>query len=233
MRTELFTYDVDGTIFEASAAFPERKDAPIVIVCHAWNGRDGFIQETIEMIAQLGWIGFALDVYGKGVLGRSKEENIRLKTPLLQDRQLLKRRLMAGLEIARGLSSSNISALGFGFGGLCALDIARSVPDIRGVVSIYGHFEEGRDLLNRNIRGSVLLLHGANDPVVTPNELLAFGNDLTRHNIDWQAHVFGITMHAFMNPIAKDPTNGVLYNQSSAKRAWDLARRFLSDCFAA
>ena len=96
----------------------------MVILCHAWRGRDDFICKKAELMTQWGYAGFALDMYGKGVLGNSKEENASLKAPFIQDRELLKRRVLKALDVASSLPSvdtSRIAVIGFGFGGICAL----------------------------------------------------------------------------------------------------------------
>jgi dienelactone hydrolase len=230
MHKKLFTYQDNETVLEASAAYPKTADVPIIVVCHAWNGRDGFIEETIEKIASWGFVGFALDVYGKGIVGKSREENIQLKAPFLKDRMMLKKRLIKGLELAKTTGdSSKIIVMGFGFGGLCALDLARSDSSIQGAISIYGHFEEAAGLENKTIKAKVLLLHGAEDPVVPIQDLENFGKDLTHHKVDWQAHIFGNTVHAFMNPQANDPGSGIQYQPISASRTWRTVEAFLQD----
>jgi dienelactone hydrolase len=115
-----------------------------VLLCHSWSGRDSYIAKQAEIIAQLGYVGFAIDIYGKGVVGKSKEENAALKKPFLENRSLLQRRLLKGLDILHTLpqvSTSHIAVMGFGFGGLCALDLARSTSVLKGAISLYGHFE--------------------------------------------------------------------------------------------
>ncbi len=232
MHTEFISYEDGKIILEASVAYPAVSKQPIVIVCHAWNGRDGFIQETIEKVAGWGFVGFALDVYGKGILGRSKEENLRLKTPFLEDRIWLKHRLMKGIEVARSLKNGDetkIAVMGFGFGGLCALDLVRSDAHLKGAISLYGHFEEAEGLKNHAIQAKVLLLHGAGDPIVPLQDLEDFGRDLSRYSVDWQAHIYGQTIHAFINPKANDPANGVQYQPISAARAWKAVVQFLQE----
>ena len=227
MEKKLITYHDGDAVLEASIAFPEKEGAPVVLVCHAWSGRDGFVQEAIERIAGWGYIGFAIDVYGKGIVGKSMEENARLKAPFLKDRMMLQRRLLKGLEEAKKYATK-IYVLGFGFGGLCALDLARSDPTIAGVVCIYGHFEEAPGLENRAIKAKVLILHGAEDRIVPVDEVYALGDALTQCKIPWQAHIFDHTLHAFMNPQVNAPDRGVQYQPQSAEKAWKLTRMFIS-----
>jgi dienelactone hydrolase len=137
-------YAHDHVALEGFAAYPAEPNRPLVILCHAWRGRDEFICEKAKLIASLGYVGFALDVYGKGVLGSSPQENSALKKPFLEDRAFLQQRLNAGIKAARQLENTDqtrIAVLGFGFGGLCALDLARTQEDLKGAISIYGHFD--------------------------------------------------------------------------------------------
>lgn len=228
MDKKLFTYQDGSTVLEASIAFPNIKNAPVIIVCHAWNGRDAFVQEAIEKIASWGYIGFALDVYGKGILGKSMEENAKLKAPFLKDRQMLQKRLLKGLEAAKEFGNV-IGVLGFGFGGLCALDLARSDPTLKGVISIYGHFEEAEGLKNSSIQAKVLLLHGADDPIVPVQDLNTFRDDLVQNKIPLEIHIFENTLHAFMNPYVNNPTSGVQFQPTSAEKTWELVKSFLQN----
>lgn len=123
MRTTVIPYHDNGVDLEAFVAFPKEKKCPLVILCHAWKGRDEFICEKARLISKLGYVGFALDMYGKGVLGKSKEENVLLKKPFIQDRYLLNSRVKKALEAASHLpyvDSQRIASIGFGFGGICA-----------------------------------------------------------------------------------------------------------------
>ncbi|HEX4839177.1 MAG TPA: dienelactone hydrolase family protein [Rhabdochlamydiaceae bacterium] len=233
MPTILVPYTDGSTLLEGFAAntIPERR--PIVILCHAWSGRDPFICEKAEMMARWGYVGFALDVYGKGLIGKSKEENASLKKPFLDDRSLLQRRLLKGYEAAikhHYGDPQKIAVLGFGFGGLCALDLARSGVDLRGAISVYGHYEA--PLEKKPIKTKILLLQGYDDPIVSQKELRGFADELTKEKVDWQAHVYGGTMHAFMNPAVNMPKTGLLYNPASSQRAWHTIQAFLEEVFS-
>lgn len=231
MQTKFIPY----AEFEAFAAYPSEEKRPLVILCHAWRGRDDFICEKAKQVAELGFVGFALDLYGKGVLGRTKEENAALKKPLLDDRTLLQKRLRLGYETARALpfvDPTKVAILGFGFGGLCALDLARTCADLKGAVSIYGHFDPLPGYPTLMINAKVLLLHGYNDPISPMREMQAFMHELDEAKIDWQSHIFGNTFHSFMSPASNDPGSGILYHPLSAKRAWEETEKFLQEVLA-
>ncbi len=232
MHSTLVPYH-DGTVdLEGFVAFPKEKKRPLVILCHAWSGRDEFICEKARLVAKQGYVGFALDMYGKGVLGKSKEEKAALKKPFIQDRRLLQRRALKALETASHLpyvNAQRIAALGFGFGGICALDLARSGADLKGAVSIYGHFDPPPSELTSAIRAKILVLHGYLDPIVSLEELRRFENEMRLAKVDWQVHLFGNAMHAFATPGASDPEAGILYDPVSAMRAWSGTQTFLTE----
>lgn len=235
MKTALVPYDDQGVSLEGFAVYPSMEKRPAVIFCHAWSGRDDFICEKAKLVTEWGYVGFALDMYGKSVFGKSKEENATLKKPFIDDRSLLQRRLLLGLAAASSLpyvNTSRIAAVGYGFGGFCALDLARSGADIKGVVSVYGHFEPPKNLPKKQIKAKVLVLHGHDDPIVTPGELSAFEKEMSAAKVDWQAHIYGNAMHAFANPRANDPASGLVYNPIAAKRAWRSIQNFLEEIFS-
>lgn len=235
MTHHLIPYSEGETALEGFASYTILEKRPVVILCHTWGGRDTFMCEKAEMMARWGYVGFALDIYGKGVIGKSKEENAALKKPFLDDRFLLNRRLMAALEAVKTLPHADptkIAAVGMGFGGLCALDFARCGAPLRGAVSIYGHFEPLPPKLVKPIQSKILVVHGYDDPIVKQEELRGFADEMSKLKADWQAHVYSNTLHSFMNPSINDPDSGVQYNPVSASRAWHAVQGFIEEVFS-
>jgi dienelactone hydrolase len=234
MKESFIPYTHQGVQLEAFVVTPSAKKSPVVILCHAWNGRGEFICEKARMIAQAGYIGFALDIYGKGKIGRSKEENAALKKPFIDDRLLLQQRLLAAYNLATKLPQADpasIAALGFGFRGLCALDLARSGVKLKAAVSVYGHFESSKQIEQKKIATNILILHGYDDPVVPPKDLESFSQEMKEKGAHFQAHLYSDTKHAFANPDANDPASGLLYNAKSAQSAWKQAVYFFDEVF--
>lgn len=204
---------------------------PLVLVAHDWTGRNEFAMQKAEKLAELGYVGFALDMFGKGILGKTKEEKVALITPLMSDRGVLQRRMNAALQTAIKLEqvdASRTSAIGFCFGGLCALDLARSGADIKGVVSFHGLLNAPENIKDA-IKAKILVLHGHDDPMVPPSQVLDFETEMTTAKVDWQVHVYGNTMHAFANPQANDPAFGTVYNKCADKRSWIAMMNFLAE----
>lgn len=232
LHTNFVPYRDEATDLEGFFVYSETKKRPLVILCHAWKGRDEFICEKAKEIAAWGYASFALDMYGKGVLGATRAENAALKRPFMENRALLQQRVVKGFEIASHLpqvDAHRIAVIGLGFGGVCALDLARSGVDLKGAISIYGHFDPPPSSLRKPVQAKVLILHGYNDPVTPQEELRRFEREMEAAQVDWQVHLYGGTMHAFVTPSANDPQQGILYNSLSAARGWIAARNFLQE----
>jgi dienelactone hydrolase len=228
---------LDGdAVLEAFFAYDDAVSGrrPAVLINHAWGGRDDFVADKAKKLAELGYLGFALDMYGKGVRGSGPEENAGLMQPFMQDRRMLQRRMEAALAAVKLMpwtDDGRIAAIGFCFGGLCALDLARSGADIKGVVSFHGLLGAPEHTQNNRIKAKVLALHGHDDPMVPVEQVIAFEQEMTRAGADWQLHAYGNTMHAFTNPMANDPGFGTVYQKDADRRSWQSMKNFLEEIF--
>jgi dienelactone hydrolase len=227
---------LDGDVLlEAFFAFDDSLSGrrPAVLINHTWAGRDDFVAEKAKKLAALGYVGFAVDMYGKGVLGSDAEENAKLMQPFMQDRQLIKKRMMAALyavKLMPWVDDSRIAAIGFCFGGLCSLDLARAGADLKGVVSFHGLLG-ALDDNSHPVKAKILALHGHDDPMVPVEQVIAFEKEMTKAGADWQLHTFGNTQHAFTNPLANNPDFGTVYQPEADKRSWILMENFLAEIF--
>ncbi len=204
----------------------QRASSPLVLLCHAWRGRDDFIEDKARHFANLGYNAFALDMYGKGVLGKNPEENAALKMPFMQDRQLVKRRVLKGYEKAKELLGDvPVVVLGYGFGGLVALDLARLQVPLKGAISVYGHFEEPPN--GGKIETRVLIQQGYLDPVEPMDKLMSFLKTVTH----FETLIIGDAYHAFTTPTANNKAAGILYNPDAAKASLDSIESFLKRAF--
>jgi dienelactone hydrolase len=207
---------------------------PGVLVAHTIAGRSAFEERKAMELAELGYVGFALDVYGKGTQTTDIDENRDRMMALREDRPLLQAHLHASLKTLREQSEvdeSKLAAIGFCFGGLCVLDMARAGQELAGVASFHGILSAPGNTEGNSISAKVLVLHGWDDPLATPDELVALADELTAMGADWQLHGYGNTMHAFTNPAADDPEQGKNYNESADRRSWTAMRVFLAELF--
>lgn len=236
MHTSNYLYHHGEQELHGFLAYDDTNDKPrpAVLVAHDWSGRNDFACEKAVMLAKMGYLGFAVDMYGQGRLGASTHEKMGLMEPLANDRQLLRDRICAAYDALISMSEvdeKRIAAIGFCFGGMCALDLARSGAELRGVVSFHGLLNKPT-LPNEKIHAKILALHGYDDPMVTPEQVQKFCQEMTQANVDWQVYMYGNTQHAFSNPHAHDHQLGTVYNPKAERRALQAMTNFLHEVLA-
>ncbi|PWY54674.1 hypothetical protein DGG96_15520 [Legionella qingyii] len=234
MHTSNYIYHDDGQELHGFVAYDKSFAAPrpAVLVVHDWSGRNEFACDKAKLLAEMGYVGFAVDMYGQGKLGSTTEEKQALMTPLISDQALLRRRVQAGLTAVSSMSevdSKQVAIIGFCFGGMCALELARSGASIKGVVSFHGLLHKPGNLKSEPIKAKILALHGYDDPMVQPDTAQAFCKEMTDANVDWQMHMYGHVQHAFTNPLAHDTQLGTIYNAVAAQRSWQAMSNFLQE----
>jgi dienelactone hydrolase len=187
-----------------------------------------------RQLVELGFNAFVADLFGKAFRGSPRDTMFGEMNRLKADRGAMRRRLLAVLEQARGLGEveeGRVVVAGYCFGGMCALDVARSGADIKGVVSFHGLFDPP-GLPAEKIRAKVVAFHGWDDPMVPPEKVVALGQELTDAGADWQIHAYGNVAHGFTNPKAADlQIEGVRYNALAAERSWTSFINFLEEVF--
>lgn len=236
METKLRTiaYVQHGAPYDGALVLPEGAVAPLpgVLVFHGWEGRSEGQEEFAHKLAGLGYGAFCVDLYGKDRRGTTPQECEALMTPLISDRVLLRERLLHVVEVAGGLpelDGGRLAAIGFCFGGLCVLDLARAGAGLKGVASFHGLFTPPGLPIADPITTKVIAFHGWDDPMVPPADVVALGVELTQAKADWQIHAFGGAMHAFMAPQANSPEMGIQYHAATAHRAWTGMAGFLGE----
>ena len=238
MHTKTVEYQAGDTTLEAYVTYDDSVTGPrpAVLIAHDWSGRREFATSKADEMAKLGYVGVAIDMYGKGVFGSDTDIDLNssLMNPLAEDRALLRERINAALPVVRKLDvvdEKKVAAMGYCFGGMCVLELARSGADVLGVISVHGLFSPG-DVANEKITAKVLCLHGHDDPMVPPEQVLALQTELTEAGVDWQVHAYGGTMHAFTNPDANNPDFGTQFNPTVNDRATRSIDNFLTEIFA-
>lgn len=233
------TYDYsDGdTAMEGYVAYPDDGNShACILLGHDWSGLNQGMKARAEQMAGLGYMAFAMDVYGKGVRGDEQGDNSALMSPLLADRALLRKRLLAALATAAAhpaADASRIGAMGYCFGGLCALDLARAAPpELKAAVSFHGIFYPPNLGEQGKITAKVLILHGWDDPMAKPDSVVGVAKEMTDAQADWQLHAYGHAMHAFTFEGADFPERGIRYEANADRRSWAAMRAFFDEVFA-
>jgi dienelactone hydrolase len=227
-------YEVSGTRHIGTMCWDDSGDTPRpgVIVFHAFGGKSEFEVNVARRLAGLGYCGFAADIYGNGMRAGSRDEAFELMNQLDGDRGELLQRLQGGFQAMAAhplVDTDRMSAIGFCFGGKCALDLARSGADIRSAISFHGLYDPPSWAGDDEISASLLILHGWKDPLAMPDQLIALGNELNARNADWQVQVFGTAGHAFTHPNAADREGGLFYDPTADHRAWATAEALLEE----
>ena len=236
LQHRLIEYRDGSAVLEGRLAWDDASNGPRpgVLVSHAWGGRSAYEDGKADRLAELGYAALAVDLYGKGRRGSSPGENAALMQPFLDDRAMLQGRMQISLDALRAqaeVDAGRVAAIGFCFGGLCVLDLARSGADLAGVVSFHGLFAPPGNTAGNTVRARVLALHGWDDPMATPDSVVALANELSAMGADWQLHAYGNTMHAFTNPAANDAAMGTVYDEAADRRSWQAMTNFLDELF--
>jgi len=233
IKTETLLYRQGDTVLEGFLAYPEGgSKKPAVLIVHDWMGPSEFTQEKAKKMAALGYVALAADIYGQGNRAKNPEEAKKLAA-IRQDTDLFRKRVQAGLEALtsrKDVIQNKVVAFGFCFGGSAVLELARSGADVAGVVSFHGGIKPTHPQDAKNIKGKVLVLHGAIDPNVPDTDVAAFEKEMNDAHVDWQLVKYSGAVHAFTNPKAgNDISKGAAYNADADRRSWRAFLDFLTE----
>ena len=234
LKTEVIEYKHGDAALEGYLAyddsFPGKR--PGILIIHEWWGHNAYARKRAEQLASLGYVAFALDMYGKGVLAKTPKEASDLAGTFKTDRALMRARATAGLDILRRnpkVDADNLGAIGYCFGGTTVLELARAGANLKGVVSFHGTLETPHPEDAKNIRCKVLVLTGADDPSVPKAQIAAFEDEMKKANVDYKVVAFPGAVHAFTNPAAgDDPKRGVAYNKDADEKSWAAMKEFFA-----
>jgi dienelactone hydrolase len=239
VHTASLRHEIDGATFDAvlvrdDVAGDAGVTPPTVLVVHGMEGRSDAQLQFAQRLAALGYQAIAVDLFGEDVSRGGIEATGAAMAGFVDDRAALARRLTTVFETltaAAQVDANRVAAIGFCFGGLCVLDLARAGHPLVGVASFHGLLTPPPQSEPREVTAKVIVFHGWDDPFAPPEDVVALGRELSGRGIDWQLHAYGNTVHAFMAPFANDPARGVAFSESASRRAWTSAEQFLDECF--
>ena len=230
---EKYEYKIGDNNFEGIICYDNEIDGPLpgVLVSHQYSGCSKMEERKCEFLAKAGYFAFAIDLYGKGIRGKTPEESLNLMNQLSEDRKVLSERINYCLNLLKNyelVDSSKVAAIGYCFGGRCVLDLARSGAELNIVVSFHGIYDRPNIDNPKNIKTPILLLHGYEDPYATEDDLKKLLNELKEKNSRWFVHIFGSVAHAFTNPDANDESNGLKYNRDAMHMSWKIMKNYFN-----
>lgn len=230
-------HDIDGRPFDSVLIRDDTAgSAPTVLVFHGMEGRSDAQLQFATRLTTWGYQAVAVDLFGEDVTRGGIDATGAAMAGFVEDRGSLAHRLTTVFQTLTSdprVDAERVAAIGFCFGGLCVLDLARAGHPLLAVASFHGLLTPPPDAGARDVTAKVLVLHGWDDPYAPPDDVVALGREFSGRGIDWQLHAYGDTMHAFMAPWANDPDRGILHSESAARRAWTSLGDFLRESFTA
>src|SRR4051812_5716465 len=238
VKSEPIAYKQDTTALEGLLVYDAsaKGKLPGIVLFPDWMGMTDLARQYGERVAKLGYVVLVADVYGKNVHPKDMKEASAVSGMYKNDRPLMQARAKAALDQllkSPRIDVSKTAAMGFCFGGGVALELARSGADLDGVVSFHGNLDTPHPEMAKNIKGKVLVLHGADDPFVTQDQVKAFQDEMRSAKTDWALVQYGNAVHGFTNPNAgTDNSKGMAYNPEAANRAFLAMQDFYQEIFA-
>lgn len=238
IHTENVEYTVDGKTYQGYLAYDDaQKDKkPGVLIIHEWWGLNDYPKKRAEQVASLGYVAFAADMYGKGVIAKSAEEAGKLAGSVRQDPVKMRRLVNEALKVLKSnqhVDPSKTAAMGYCFGGTVALELARSGADIKGVCTFHATLDTKNPQDAKNIKARILVNTGADDKAVPPEQRLNFQKEMDQAKVNWEMILYSGAVHSFTNPASgNDPSKGAAYNEIADKRSWEAMKNFYTEIFS-
>jgi len=238
LKTEDIEYSDSGLTLRGFLAYDESIEGrrPGILVVHEAWGLGAHAMERARMLARLGYVAFAADMYGDRRQATDLPGAMALIGDLRANPMALRARAKAALAVLKArpeVDVTRVAAIGFCFGGTTVLELARGGTALNGVVSFHGGLETVSPAEPGAITAKILACTGADDPMIPPEQVVAFEEEMRKCAADWQVIAYGGTMHSFTNPDAGKVVSlpGVAYNEQSDRRSWSAMRAFFDEIF--
>jgi len=233
---ESLVYHVSGKAYESRLIYTHGAlQQPGLVMAPNWMGIGEGAERIARAVAEQGYVVLIADLYGQSVRPQNADEAGAAMMPLKNDRAELRKRMQAALAQLLGqskavLTPGKLAAFGFCFGGCCALELARDGAPLQATVSFHGTLDTPNPADAQKIKGSVLVLHGASDPLVPKEQLPAFEDEMNAAGVDWQLLSYGGAVHSFTDPAANVPGK-MKYDARTSKRAFKAMHNLLEEVF--
>ena len=237
LKTQTIEYKDGDTILEGYLSYAEgvQGKRPGVLVVHEWTGLGDYAKKRADDLARLGYVAFAADIYGKGVRPTNPKDAGTEAGKYKSNRALMRSRVNAGFNILNTnemTDQTKTAAMGYCFGGTTVLELARSGAPLNGFVSFHGGLDSPVPEDGKNIKGKVLILHGADDPTISEKDMMAFQSEMKTNKVSWEMISYGGAVHAFTNPASgNDNSKGAAYNENADKKSFVDMKEFFNEIF--
>lgn len=237
IKTEEVEYTHDGQTLKGFVAWDDSLDGkrPGVLVVHEWWGLNDYARRRATMLAELGYVAFAADMYGEGKTTEHPQEAGQWAMQVRQNQAAWRERGLAGLKQLAGhplVDTDRMAAIGYCFGGSTVLQLNYAGADLKGVVSFHGALAPAEEGAGDRIQGSFLICHGADDAFIPDTAVQAFREALDREGADYQIIYYSDAQHSFTSPEAAERNlENIDYNQAADERSWRHMQSFFSEIF--
>jgi dienelactone hydrolase len=224
--TQTVAYNQGGVALEGHLAYDDAVSGkrPGILVVHEWWGLNDYARSRAELLAKMGYVAFALDMYGKGKSTDHPDQASAWMKSVNSNMDQWVQRAVAGLDVLKKqpqVDTTRLAAIGYCFGGATVQVMAYSGADLKGVVSFHGSLIPPSEEQARRTRAKILICHGAQDPMNQPEAMTAYVQGMNATSIDWQMIAYGGTRHSFTNPEAdKHGMAALAYSPSADRRSW-------------
>ncbi len=240
VRTKVISYSVNGTELSGYYAYDDaiKGKRPGVLVVHEWWGHNDYARKRARMLAELGYSAFALDMYGKGKLAAHPADAKKFMMEVIEKIETARQRYKKALAVLKAqpvTDTTRLAAIGYCFGGGIVLDMARQGLPLKGVVSFHGSIAAKQPAVKGKVKARVLVLNGAADPFVTPEQIKAFKQEMTNAQVQFEFINYKNAKHSFTNPVAdefgKKFNMPLQYNAEADKKSWAKMQNFFKEIF--
>ncbi|MEQ9495864.1 MAG: dienelactone hydrolase family protein [Deltaproteobacteria bacterium] len=241
ITTEEVQYDVNGVKLTGFVAYDASKEGPRpgILVVHEWWGHNDYARKRAEMLAELGYTGFALDMYGDGKQADHPKDAQKFMMEVMNDAEAMSARFRAAYDLLAQHDSTDpgkIGAIGYCFGGAVVLNMARAGVSLDGVAAFHaGALAGPMKAKTGDVKGKILVLHGGADPFVPPEQVTAFKEEMQAAGVSYEFVEYEGAKHAFTNPGATEKGKKfelpLAYDAEADKKSWEKMKSFFASIY--
>ncbi|MBI5098683.1 MAG: dienelactone hydrolase family protein [Nitrospirae bacterium] len=240
IRGEAVDYSDSGVVMKGYMAYDEniKGKRPGVLVVHEWWGHNEYARRRARMLAELGYAALAVDLYGDGKQAMHPDDAGKFSSELMKNFDVATSRFTAAMNFLKqqpNVDPGRIAAIGYCFGGGVVLNMARQGIDIKGVASFHGGLAAVMPAQHGDVKAKILVLHGADDKFVTPEQIEAFKEEMKTAGADLSFISYPGAIHSFTNSdadtYAKKFNLPLAYNANADRKSWGELKKFLGKIF--